>query len=679
MIFRKLFPHVVLAALLVTIPLLLCAGSVGRITGIITDVETGKPLIGATIQIEGIAIAARSDFDGNFVLLSVPPGTYKVMITMMGYNSVIIEDVKVAAESTTDLKIQMSQASTDTEKTTIVKASKGEIKVNQTGKVSTATKKNNVIAPVADIDELLSRESGQYNGTDGQGHNRVGGPGQVVSNGVQYGDGKSQCSERQKPICPLPPPYYHDRCWYYPGDKPFDAMFFKNYGVNPFIETEDDHLSTFAVDIDDASFIMTRSYLDRGHLPPADAIRIEEFINHFDYGYESPRYQPFEVYLDGAPSHFGQGCELLRIGVQGQDVSRCERKPANLIFLVDVSGSMNRENRLDLVKDALMYLVDQLDAGDRVGLVVYDTYAREVFKPISVRNRHDIYRALCDLRPGGSTNLDQGLKLAYHMAERHYQQNRINRIVLCSDGVANVGTTSAEELLRKIKRFADRGITLTAIGVGMGNHNDALLEQLGDRGNGHYAYVDHIDEARRVFVEKLTGTLQVIARDVKIQVDFNPEIVRSYRLLGYENRDVADHKFRDDREDGGEIGAGHQVTALYEIKLWERKRAYNLGRVFIRYKDAEGEEVAEITCDIPQNVFARRFESSAPQFRLAAAAAEFSEILKKSYWARGSSLSDVYTVARRVARELNSSEVDELLNMIRQAQSFDDALAEYEW
>jgi Ca-activated chloride channel family protein len=262
------------------------------------------------------------------------------------------------------------------------------------------------------------------------------------------------------------------------------------------------------------------------------------------------------------------------------------------------------------------------------------------------------------------------------MADRAFQPEKINRVILCSDGVANVGRTGAEAILKDIKKFADKGITLSSIGVGMGNYNDILLEKLGNKGNGHYAYVDNLNEARRVFVENLTGTLQVIARDVKIQVDFNPEVVRSYRLLGYENRDVDDADFRVDTVDGGEIGSGHEVTALYEIKYHKPRASNNIGTIYVRYKDPDSFEVSEVNRRIDANLFAREFESTSIDFRMAAAAAEFAEILRKSYWAKGSEFSDVMKVVKQVSNETVSPDVIELMGLISKADQFSESLAE---
>ncbi|MHC4657169.1 MAG: vWA domain-containing protein, partial [Planctomycetota bacterium] len=308
-----------------------------------------------------------------------------------------------------------------------------------------------------------------------------------------------------------------------------------------------------------------------GHLPPEKAVRVEEFVNYFNYRYSAPQEDTFAVYAEAAPWKFGTGRKnsyLLRLGLKGKQVSEENRKPAILTFVIDVSGSMNRENRLGLVKRSLRILVERLREEDQIGIAVYGSRGKKVMDHRGLYEKAEILAAIESLQAEGSTYAEEGIRIGYEMAENAYKRGYINRVILCSDGVANVGKTGADGILEVIRKKAEKGITLSAVGFGMGNYNDVLMERLGDKGDGHYVYVDTIAEARRVFEENLTGTLQVIARDVKVQVDFNPEVVRSYRLIGYENRDVPDEKFRDDKYDGGEIGAGHSVTALYELKLW---------------------------------------------------------------------------------------------------------------
>jgi len=682
---RRFLPQAVLALLLFIFSLTLCAGSIGRIKGNVVDEKSGEPLYGVSVQIEGTTMGAKTNFDGDYLIVSVPPGTYNLVVTSIGYQSVKVTDVQVSTDQTTEIDIKMKQTALNTGKVIEVTGEKKGIDFLETGKPTIKTQAEILRKPAAEVGDILQRETGISREKEEDSRVRGGRTGEPVllMDEAQYsaplgGDKDASTGSGAEVLqhgiiaCPKPVPQ-KPKCPPYPYWPPdtyqprFDDMYFQNYGTNPFTDTRYDHLSTFAIDVDDASYVLTRSYLERGALPPADAIRVEEFVNHFDYGYESPRREPFAVYLEGAPSRFGRNTQLLRIGIKGREIAEQQRRPANLVFVIDVSGSMNRENRLGLVKNSLYYLVDQMEKHDQIGIVVFNTSGRVVLPMTSVRNRSQIYEAIRQLSTGGSTNAGEGLRLGYEMARRSFSEDRINRVIMCSDGVANTGTTDPDELLRKIKGYADMGITLSTVGVGMGNYNDVLLEQLGDKGNGNYSYIDDLQEAQRVFVENLSGTLEVIARDVKIQVNFDPEVVRSYRLLGFENRDVADHKFRDDREDGGEIGAGHEMTALYEIQMEPSRRSNRLGTISIRFKDADGYEVDEVACFIEPRVFNRRFDDCSPQFKLAAAAAEFAEIMKGSPWSRNSSLASVYRLGRDIANEWYSPEVGEFLKLVELA------------
>ena len=378
------------------------------------------------------------------------------------------------------------------------------------------------------------------------------------------------------------------------NDKPYDLTFFQHYGVNPFIDTEDDRLSTFAIDVDTASYTIARRFLDDGHLPDQNSIRVEEFVNYFDQGYEAPTDDAFAIHIDGSPSPFGNGNHwLMRVGLQGKELLEEQRQDATLVFTIDVSGSMDREGRLELVKQSLRLLVDELRSDDKVAIVTYGDRGSVLLEATEARERGKILQAIDSLRPGGSTYVEDGLKVAYKLAVDEVRSDRITRVMVLSDGVGNVGNTGHESILRQVQDYVDQGVTLTTVGFGMGNYNDILMEQLANDGDGAYYYVDTLSEARRIFVEDLTGTLQVIARDAKVQVEFNPEVVSRYRLLGYENRDVADDDFRNDAVDAGEIGAGHSVTALYELKLRE-DTVGAIGTVYMRYEDVGLNEVVEI-------------------------------------------------------------------------------------
>jgi Ca-activated chloride channel family protein len=453
------------------------------------------------------------------------------------------------------------------------------------------------------------------------------------------------------------------------GDQP-DDMFFENYGVNPAIDTEDDNLSTFALDVDTGSYTVMRNYLNDGNLPPPDSIRAEEYINYFDQGYDYPSaHQAFAIYVDGGPTPFTQTerYDMLRVGIQGYDVPENERKDAALTFVIDVSGSMDMDNRLGLVKQSLEMLVEQLHRNDSVSIVVYGSDARVVLEPTRGSNTDRILSAIYSLQPEGSTNAEAGLRLGYRMAMEAYMRDGINRVILCSDGVANVGQTEANAILEEVDHYVAEGVTLTTVGFGMDNYNDTLMEQLADKGNGFYAYIDDRAEARKLFIDKITGTLQTIALDAKVQVEFNPEVVKTYRLVGYENRAVADEDFRDNKVDAGEIGAGHSVTALYEVKLYPH--AYGkVATVFMRWEDPDTHQVIEISKDINASEIASDFRETDPYFQRAVVVAEYAEILKDSYWAEDSSLEDVYKEAARLGDYLYRDEsMEEFTSLVRTA------------
>ncbi|SFB49713.1 Ca-activated chloride channel family protein [Cohnella sp. OV330] len=434
-------------------------------------------------------------------------------------------------------------------------------------------------------------------------------------------------------------------------------MFFQDYGTNPYVSTADDRLSTFAMDVDTGSYTLARSYIEDGNVPPQEAIRLEEFINYFDLNDAPPKDDTFAIHVDAGPSPFGEaGTQLVRIGIKGKEIESEERKRANLTFVIDVSGSMDQDNRIGLVKRSLALLVNQLKPNDKIGIVVYGSTARTVLEPTSVEEEDTILSAIDNLQIEGSTNAEAGLLLGYKMASKlNDDEAAINRVILCSDGVANIGETGPDGILRTIEDYAGRNLYLSTFGFGMDNYNDVLMEQLADKGNGAYAYIGDIDEAKKVFQEQLTGTLQTIAKDAKIQVDFDPAQVKGYRLLGYENRAVADEDFRNNKVDGGEIGAGHSVTALYELQLKD-DASKSWGKVTIRYKDVDNNN--------------RSRESNAsigPSGELSdatlfiAAVAEFAKIMKDSEGVGESRLQNVLAMAEKHAASERQEEFGDLV------------------
>ena len=454
------------------------------------------------------------------------------------------------------------------------------------------------------------------------------------------------------------------------NDAPYDATSFKHYGVNPFIDTEEDHLSTFAMDVDTASYAVARRFLMDGHLPDPDSVRVEEFLNYFKQGYEPPREDAFAIYIEGAPSPFGSDRHwLMRVGLQGRFIEAEERKDASLVFVIDTSGSMGYGNRLGLVKKSLRLLVEELRPTDEVGIVIYGSQARVLLEPTRGNDKEAIIGSIDRLTPNGSTNAEHGLRLGYQMANERIAAGRINRVILLSDGVANVGRTGPDSILKTVRGHVEEGVTLSTVGFGMGNFNDVLMERLANDGNGNYAYVDSLDQARRVFVENLTGMLQVIAKDAKVQVDFNPEVVSRYRLLGYENRRVADQDFRNDTVDAGEVGVGHTVTALYELKLYDGAQG-QVAAAYIRYEDPDKGVVAEISREFYRNELSEAMDDASPRFQLDAAVAEYAEILRESYWAQESTLHEVSVLAQRVSELLpDDPDVAEFADLVTRAEA----------
>ncbi len=615
------------------------AGNTGVIKGVVLDDSTGKPLPSAAVQVVGTTLGDLTDPNGEFMILNVPPGVYSVQIRHVGFKTKEIDSLEITWNDTIEIEVRLGRVALESE---IIKRVTSERDLMEAGKPTS----NSLLSGT--IKTQGSEKLHIRGGRSAPQPFTVGG---CINDESGY------------------PPAHGGTTP--PNGEPVDAMFFENYGVNPFVSTEDDRLSTFAVDVDDASYVMTRAYLHNGILPPKDAVRVEEFVNHFAYGYDPPRHDAFELYVDGSKSPFGANYKLLGFGIKGRVISPENRRPAVLTFVIDVSGSMGREDRLGLVKRALRMLVDQLRPDDLVGIAVYGSRGSVVLEHTSVSNKERIIGAIEQLVSGGSTFAEEGITIGYQMAERSFREGAINRIILCSDGVANVGQTGADDILKRIEKSVKRGITLSSIGFGMANYNDVLLEKLGNRGNGYYAYVDNIEDARKIFVDNLTGALEVVAKDVKIQVEFDPLKVDRYRLLGFENRDVKDEDFRDDTVDGGEIGSGHSCTALYEVRLKDGARG-PVGSIAIRFKDPVTDEVTEISRKIDVSVIDGQFSAQTPQFRLAAVAAEFAEILRESYWARGSEVSNLLNYALSISNGLQGdADVIELIDLISKASALE--------
>jgi Ca-activated chloride channel family protein len=457
---------------------------------------------------------------------------------------------------------------------------------------------------------------------------------------------------------------------------------------NPFLPVRSNPLSTFAIDVDAASYSNVRRILRERRMPPRDAVRIEELINYFEYDHPDPTSEyPFSINTEVSAASWNPEHRLVHVGLQGQRMEQHEMPPGNLVFLIDVSGSMNSPDKLPLVKESLRLLVQQLRPEDRVSIVVYAGAAGLVLPPTPGNDRGRILEAIERLSAGGSTAGRQGIVLAYETARQSFMPGGNNRVILATDGDFNVGVSSEGELVRLIQEKRGTGIFLTVLGFGTGNLADARMERMADHGNGNYAYVDDLAEARKVLVREMGGTLVTIAKDVKVQVEFNPAHVRAYRLIGYENRVMAAEAFNDDPQDGGELGAGHSVTALYEIVpvgartpvaqtdplRYQQVRprpgaagSRELLTVKLRYKAPEGES----SWLIEQPVRDRGVElaRTSDDFRFAAAVAAWGMLLRGSEHKGNATWASVAALARSALGHDEHGYRAEFLRLVEESQ-----------
>ena len=464
-----------------------------------------------------------------------------------------------------------------------------------------------------------------------------------------------------------------------PTERP-NAMYYRWWGDNPFEYVSSDAQATFAADVDTASYTLARRYLTGGNLPTREQVRTEEFVNYFAGDIPAPTEDVFAVQTEMSLSPFGgnKNRYMLRVGIRGKIIPKDERPPMALVFVVDTSGSMASGNRMELVKHSLRLLGTELDGRDQIGVVSFSSEASLVLPMTSMDERGKLESAVQSLSTGGSTNVEDGIRLGYELLSRVPADGRLRRVVLISDGVANTGSTVADEILKSVKMHRESGIYLSTIGVGMGNHNDALLERLANRGDGICDYVDDADAARRAMVERFSGGFIPIARDLKIQLEFTGGHVLRYRQIGYENRAVADADFRNDAVDGGEVGSGHQVTALFELECVDLPDAgviseLDFGKVRLRYKSIEtgsDQQVFETEHALRVNAGPFPFDKASAGFARSVVAAQFAEVLRKSTHADGDDYSALVAHATRIAALpafAGDGETQELAGMIRRA------------
>jgi len=600
--------------------------SVGTVTGVVKD-PAGVPMPGVTIQIttRGATPLTRvSDPTGAFTFERVPIADYEVKATLTGFKQFTTR-ITVAVSKTTRLDIVMQ--------------------VNGTAE-----------------SVIVMGQSGETKARVGSGAGRGGGYAGGVVGGVVGG---LPTPAAPPPAAPIPFGGLGGRVDPRSPVREFNTEAYDRIDDNPFRRVSQDPLSTFSIDVDTASYANTRRFLNTGSLPPRDAVRIEELVNYFRFDYPRPANgQPFSVTTEIALCPWNPRHHLALVGLQARPLETDSEIARNLVFLLDVSGSMMPPDKLPLIKTAMRMLVDTLTERDRIAIVVYAGASGLVLPSTSGAHKEQIHQAIAALEAGGSTNGAAGITLAYQVAQDHFARGGINRVILATDGDFNVGVTNQGDLTRLIEEKRATGIFLSVLGVGTGNIKDSTMEKLADRGNGNYAYLDSLHEARKVLVKEAGATLVTVAKDVKIQVEFNPQNVAAYRLIGYENRVLRNQDFNDDKKDAGDIGAGHTVTALYEIVpagveietssvdplKYQRPTQTatsaagrdELMTVKLRYKAPDGDESRLITVPVKN-----RTSDLSANVGFAAAVAEFGMVLRQSEHRGASTFQDAASLARR--------------------------------
>lgn len=485
----------------------------------------------------------------------------------------------------------------------------------------------------------------------------------------------------------------HDEKYYESGIgewEDFNREGYDKITENRFLKVTDNPLSTFSIDVDAASYSNVRRFLNNSQLPPAGAVRIEEMVNYFKYEYPQPKNdEPFSINTEISDAPWNRDHKLVLIGLQGKKIPTQNLPASNLVFLIDVSGSMQSAEKLPLVRSSMKMLVDQLRQEDMISIVVYAGAAGLVLPPTSGAEKTKIKDAIDKLEAGGSTAGGAGIKLAYRVAGENFMKNGNNRVILCTDGDFNVGESSDDAMERLIEQERKGGVFLTVLGYGMGNYQDAKMQKLADKGNGNHAYIDGITEAKKVLVNEFGGTLFTIAKDVKLQVEFNPAKVQGYRLIGYENRMLAREDFNDDKKDAGELGSGHTVTALYEVIPVGVKSSFlqkvdslkyqaaitplsksthndEIMTVKFRYKAPDGDVSKLIEHPVKDKQILISHTSS--NFRFAAAVAQFGMILRNSAYRSAASYDNVISLARNAKGSDEEGYRSEFIRLVESAQ-----------
>lgn len=638
----------------------------GTLKGTVKSSETGESIPFAAVilkkdskQLEGTA----SDFDGKYTFENIDPGKYDLHVSVIGFTSKVIKNVVINSNKITFQDIELENG-IELEEIDIVEYSIPLI--DKDGGSSGGTVTSNEIArmPMQDAYYVTSKVAGVQSGKRNKRMSKARFSGNQVYDNTGYDTGQRHNTEE------------------------YDLI-----NENIFLDPHSNALSTFSIDVDAASYSNMRRMINNGQMPQKDVVRIEEMINYFDYDYPNPTGDhPFSITTEVSKSPWNEQHKLVHIGLQGKMIDYDNLKSSNLVFVIDVSGSMSDRNKLPLLVSSMKLLVNELSAKDRVAIVVYAGAAGLVLPSTPASEKEKIISALDRLQAGGSTAGGDGIKLAYKVALENLIEDGNNRVILATDGDFNVGSSSSADMVRLIEEKRDEGVFLTITGFGMGNYKDGRMEQISNAGNGNYFYIDNIKEAKKVFVTEMRATLFTIAKDVKIQVEFNPENVQAYRLIGYENRMLAAEDFNDDKKDAGELGAGHTVTALYEIipvgvesefiknvdslkyqsniTTTQYLQNTELLTVKFRYKEPDGTKSKLITKVLRDSDSS--LKNTSDNFRFSAAVASFGMILRESEFKGTSSYSDVIEMASDAMGEDKEGYRSEFIKLVDACELMDD-------
>lgn len=652
--------------------------STASIKGKITDATQGEAIISASVLLlkgEELVKGTVTDWDGNYSFQGITPGTYDIKVQYVGYPNKHLKDIVLEKGTEKRLDIQLEANSIVLDEVVVRGYKTSLIQKDRTtqGVVTSSNDIKNL--PTRNVNALTAQTAGAAKSNSGE---QVAIRGSRTPNTYYYIDGvRVQAEAPQQPNSkpkPKAKPKVKRNTTQKKEAKQIDEEVatikdsivepqhheqYEEIKENPFVETAEESTSTFSIDVDNAAYSNVRRFVNNNQLPPADAVRIEEMINYFDYDYAQPKEKtPFNVVTEVAPCPWNPTNYLLHIGLQGKEIDRSQLPSSNIVFLLDVSGSMNSHNKLPLLKSSLALLTDQLSQNDQVSIVVYAGAAGLVLPSTNGSEKTKIKTALNNLRSGGGTAGGQGIKLAYAEARKHFIKGGNNRVILATDGDFNIGVSSDEQLVKLIEKERESGVFLSILGFGTGNYQDAKMQKLANKGNGNHYYIDSYEEAKKVLLNEFGGTMFAIAKDVKIQVQFDKEVVKSYRLVGYENRMLANEDFANDKIDAGELGSGHTVTALYEIEITRDSDDLGvvenskgelhcpispLGQIDLRYKqpDENTSTLVKTTMAYPIT----DFEKSSDNFRWAAAIAEYGLVLRNSKYKKTASLAHIQSYA----------------------------------